>query len=129
MRSGPRVYLAVDLDPINGVERELHVTDAKKRERTPEEIVRRLPRLSAEETARRGRDIYRRDIRHQVIDDHVGKIVTIDIESGQWALGDNDLESNQKLRATCPEATELWAERVGYVAVGSIGGGFPKRDK
>ena len=105
------------------------MTAKGNRKRTPEEIARRLPRLSTKETARRGRDIYRRDIRHQVIDDHVGKIVTIDIESGQWALGNNDLESNEKLRAKCPEATELWAERVGYVAVGSIGAGFPERDK
>ena len=38
-------------------------------------------RLPSEEIGRRGRDIYEREIRHQVEADHHGEIVAIDILS------------------------------------------------
>ena len=104
------------------------MTDAKKRERTPEEIARRLPRRPGDEIANLGDEIYRRDIRHLVINDHDGEYVAIDVDTGNWAISDDDLTASNLLRAKCPEATDIYALRVGYVASGSLGGGSPKRD-
>ncbi len=100
-------------------------TKTGKAGRTPEEIARRLPRLSADETARHGKEIYHEDIRPQVINDHDGKIVAIDIETRKWALGKDTLEATDRLRVECPNATEVWAERVGYRVTGRLGGSGP----
>ena len=98
-------------------------------QRTPEQIARRLPRRPGDEIARLGQEIYRRDIRDKVLGDHDGAIISIDVDSGQWAIGQDIRESNANLRAKCPDATDIWGERVGYVAMGSLGGGAPKRDQ
>ena len=47
------------------------------------------PDRPKEETARLGDEIYERDIRQQVEADHHGDVVAIDVESGNWAIGDN----------------------------------------
>lgn len=51
----------------------------------------RQPRYSAEETARRGDEIYERDIRAQVEGTHRAKVVAIDIDSGEYVIDDNAL--------------------------------------
>ena len=84
-------------------------------------------RLPKEETARLGREIYERDIRRQVEADHVGKIVAIDVESGSWAMGDDELAARTLLRAKRPEAVDVLFERVGYLAAHSMGGGLHRR--
>ena len=84
-------------------------------------------RLSSEETVRLGREIYERDIRHQVEADHVGEIVAIDVESGIWAMGHETMEARESLRARRPEAVNVLFERVGYWAVASMGGGLRRR--
>ncbi len=84
-------------------------------------------RLSSDETVRLGQEIYERDIRHQVEADHVGKIVAIDVDSGNWAMGDEVLVAAERLRAKRPEAVNVFCERVGYRTVASIGGGLRRR--
>ena len=84
-------------------------------------------RLPKEETARLGRDIYERDIRHKVETDHVGKIVAIDVETGIWAMGDETMDAREHLRAKRPEAVNVLFERVGYWAAASMGGGLQRR--
>ncbi|MDE2817257.1 MAG: hypothetical protein OYI31_04770 [Chloroflexota bacterium] len=51
------------------------------------------PSRPKEETARLGKDIYQRDIRRQGEADHDGKVVAIDVESGQWAISGYILEA------------------------------------
>ena len=84
-------------------------------------------RLPKEETARLGREIYERDIRHMVEADHVGKIVAIDVDSGVWAMGDEILTATKRLRAKHPQAVNVFCERVGYWATTSMGGGMRRR--
>ncbi len=84
-------------------------------------------RLTSEETFRLGREIYERDIRHQVEADHVGKIVAIDVESGSWAMGHETMDARESLRAKRPEALNVLFERVGYRTVASMGGGLRRR--
>ena len=85
------------------------------------------PRRHHSETGRLGNEIYERDIRHKVEPDHIGEYVAIDVDSGCWALGSNTLDARDKLDEMRPEAIDVLMKRVGYVAVGSIGGGAPRR--
>ena len=75
------------------------------------------PSRPAEETARLGDEIYERDIRRQVEADHHGEVVAIDVESGNWAIGDNVIAATDRLRAECPDAHDVWCLRVGYRAL------------
>ena len=53
----------------------------------PQEAVNRGFRTRPkEDIARLGREIYDRDIRKQVEAGHVGEIVSIDVETGSWAM-------------------------------------------
>lgn len=81
------------------------------------------PTRPKEEIARLGDQIYERDVRAQVEADHQGEIVSIDVESGIWAIGDDILEAVDRLRAKRPEAIDVWSLRVGYRAVHKFGGG------
>ncbi|MEW6211004.1 MAG: hypothetical protein AB1631_21750 [Acidobacteriota bacterium] len=78
------------------------------------------PRYSAEETARRGDEIYERQIRAQVEAGNQGKIVAIDIESGAYAVGETALIASKRLLAQRPEA-EIWFVRIGHRALHRIG--------
>ena len=94
---------------------------------TQEEYVPRLPRRKASETGRLGREIYKRDIRHKVEPEHIGKYVAIDVDSSCWALGESTMEARDRLGALRPEAVDVLMEWIGYEAVASIGGGAPRR--
>ena len=80
----------------------------------------RQPRYSKEEFARRGTEIYDRDIRPQVETGYKGKIVAIDIETGAYELGDDVVTTSDRLLARDPDA-QIWFVRVGYPAVHRIG--------
>ena len=100
-------------------------SSSKKNDVDPSILPSRIPTR----TGRLGKEIYERDIRHLVIDDHVGEIVAIDIDTGKWALDADMLRASDLLREQCPDAKDVWILRVGYRAVGSIGGGAPPRDQ
>ena len=78
------------------------------------------PRYSAEETARRGDEIYERQVRPQVEAGNHGKVVAIDIETGAYAVDDTALAAASRLRAQRPDA-EIWFVRIGHRALHRIG--------
>ena len=91
-----------------------------------------IPTRGLDETVELGREIYERDIRHKVEPDNVGKVCAIDVDSGNWALGDNTVVTDvrvavKRLRERRPEAVNVYCERVGYKALRSFGGGFRRR--
>ena len=45
--------------------------------------------------AARGKEIYSQQVRHKVEPQHKGKIVAIDIQTGDYEIGDNDFESHK----------------------------------
>ena len=94
-----------------------HHTNTKATERRPDE-----------ETDRIGTEIYERDIRHLVESDHVGKIVAIDVDTGTWAMSDDELDAWEILLEKRPEAINVLLERVGYTAVVGFAGA-PRRRK
>ena len=79
------------------------------------------------ETARLGEEIYERDIHPLVKDAHDGEFVAIDVETGSWAIGNDELDAANCVREQRPEAIDVWLVRVGYRAVASLGGGAPPR--
>ena len=80
-----------------------------------------IPARPAEETARLGDEIYERDIRPKVEETCHGKIVAIDVDSGDYAIEDTVIDAAERLRERRPDA-DVWGVRVGYRALGSFGG-------
>ena len=81
----------------------------------------RHPRYAKEEFARRGNEIYERDIRPQVEADHQGKFVAIDIETGTWEMDADDYLATELLIQKIPDA-QIWLFCVGQLATYRIGG-------
>ena len=79
-------------------------------------------RYPPEQTARLGRALYRRDIRHQLVNDHHGEIVAIDVDSGRWAVAGDTMEAVDRLRELVPGAINILCEKVGYRALIRFGG-------
>jgi hypothetical protein len=78
------------------------------------------PRLSGEEIERRGQALYEQQIRAKVEAGNEGMICMIDVETGDYEIGDTMLEAGQLLFARNPDAA-LWAERIGYDVVYTFG--------
>ncbi len=95
----------------------------------PAQTIRRAspPSRPKEETARLGDEIYERDIRPKVEAHHVGEVVAIDVESGSWAIGEDEIVATDRLQAQRPDAYDVWCLRVGYRALYSFGGGSLRR--
>lgn len=85
------------------------------------------PRYNKEEFARRGEEIYARDIRPRLGTDDHGKFVAIDIETGDYDIDSDDFEATERLVTRRPGA-QMWLVRVGYRAAHSMGG-RPPRDE
>jgi hypothetical protein len=78
--------------------------------------------LSREDVALRAQSLYESQIRAVVESpETVGKMVIIDIETGEYAIGENDLEAVRSLRQTNPTA-RLFGIRIGYDVAVSLGG-------
>ena len=70
------------------------------------------PRYSKEEFARRGDEIYERDIRPRIEAGDEGKFVVIDIETGAYEIDADELAASDRLVARNSDA-QLWVMRVG----------------
>ena len=86
-------------------------------------------RRPIEDTARLGKEIYERDIRHQVEADHRGDVVAIDVDSGSWAVGGNVIDATDSLRMRHPDVVAVWLHRVGHRALYHFGGNSLRRAK
>jgi hypothetical protein len=83
-------------------------------------------RLSGEEVARRGDALYESEIKDQVeSEDNVGKIVSIDIETGAYEVGDDPVDTARRIQERHPKA-EIWTRRIGYNAVYAVGGSLTR---
>ena len=87
----------------------------------------KTPTRTAQETARLGNGIYQRVIRPQVEAGHRGEVVAIDVNSGNWAIGDDVIAATDQLRAKRPDAVDVWLLRVGYRSLHHFGGRPPRR--
>ena len=87
----------------------------------------RQPRHSKEEFARRGQAIYEQRGRPQVEEGSRGRIVAIDIETGEFEVGDDPLAASDQLFARCPDA-QPWLVRIGERALHRFGVSYTDTD-
>lgn len=82
------------------------------------------PQSRAEEVARRGEELYERTLRATLEADeqNIGKIVVIDVDTGDYVIDDEPLNAYHRALAKRPGAT-LYGIRIGYDAVDGFGGG------
>jgi hypothetical protein len=79
-------------------------------------------RYSSEEINRRGKELYEQSIRRKVeTEDNIGKILSIDIETGDYEIGDDLLQTGDRLLARHPGAA-IYGLRIGHKAVYTLGG-------
>ena len=78
-------------------------------------------RYSLEEIGRIGEDVYHRDIRSHVMPQHKGEFLVLDIETGDYEMGTDDLQTEKRLRARRPDGV-LYGVRVGYTSAYSLAG-------
>lgn len=75
-----------------------------------------------EQIVERGEALYERSIRHKVeTEENIGKLISIDILSGDYEIGDSLIETGDLLRARRPNSI-VYGARIGYDAVYSLGG-------
>ena len=69
-------------------------------------------RYSKEEFARRGDEVYERDVRPHLTAADDGKFVAVDIETGAYEVDEDQLAAGKRLRERLPDA-QTWFVRVG----------------
>lgn len=69
-------------------------------------------RYSREECARRGDEIYDREVLPKLKPEDAGKFVAIDIETGDYEIARDELSAADGVSARHPDA-QLWLMRVG----------------
>lgn len=80
------------------------------------------PCYPGEELGRIGHELYETNLRPKVeTKDNIGKIISIDIDTGDYEIGDDLLVTAIRLLDGHKEAA-IWSERIGYNAVYAIGG-------
>jgi hypothetical protein len=78
--------------------------------------------LSREEVARRAKQLYESTIRRQVeVEANIGKMVIIDIETGDYEIDPTGLQAARNLSAKHPYA-RLFGICIGYNVAASLGG-------
>ena len=70
------------------------------------------PRYSREEFARRGDEIYERLLLSTLQGENEAKFVAIDIETGAYEVGADELAVSDRLLARVPNA-QIWLRRIG----------------
>jgi hypothetical protein len=84
---------------------------------------------SKEEIALRGDEMYESLVKPKLKKKDNGRIVALDIDSGEWEIGDDVLDASDRLRAKV-ESPETWFVRVGSRYVHTFGfSELPGNDK
>ncbi|NET00318.1 MAG: hypothetical protein F6K61_06990 [Sphaerospermopsis sp. SIO1G1] len=79
------------------------------------------PRYSKEEFAQIGDQIYETQIRSKIETDNQGKIVAIDIETGDFEIDVSEIAACDRLESRHPDA-QIWMVRIGSRYVRRFGG-------
>ena len=80
------------------------------------------------EIALRGEELYEACIRARVEEKFDGKIIVIDVESGDYEIDDSTLNAANRLKLKHPDAV-MYSLRVGYQVVYSFRGVPSRRSK
>ena len=85
------------------------------------------PRFSTEEICSRGKALY--DTKLKLIVEtagNIGKLISIDIETGDYEIADSFITTGDRLRARHP-GVAMFGARIGYDAVYAVGSGAINR--
>ena len=74
-----------------------------------------------EEVARRGETIYQEQIKPFVDPLHLGKFLVIDVETGDYEIGERMIVASKRLRERRPESI-TYGVRVGFLTAYRMGG-------
>lgn len=85
------------------------------------------PRYSKEEFARRGDEIYDREIEPHVGPDDEGKFVVIDIETGAYEIDHDEVAASDRLLSRTLDA-QVWTMRVGSRYARRVGSRYEASD-
>jgi len=91
-------------------------------------MLSRQRRYSAEEIARRGDETYDRSVLPSLRPEDQGKIVAIDIESGEWEIDESEIAACSRLESRIPDS-QIWIVRVGSRYARRFGAGRSKGRK
>ena len=79
-------------------------------------------KINYEEIDRRGIEIYETKLRKLLsTSENIGKLLSIDVESGDYEIADDLLLSGRNLRKRHPNAL-MYGVKIGYDAVLAVGG-------
>ena len=78
---------------------------------------------SNEDVVRLGQERYQRDIRARVEPLHLDKFLALDIETGEYEIGEQVLDAVRALRTKRPQAV-VHIHRIGHPAVYRLGSAF-----
>jgi len=70
------------------------------------------PRYSRDEVARRGDEIYDREVLPRLSPEDEGKFALIDVETGDYEVDRDEMEASDRLLARHPDA-QIWTRQVG----------------
>ena len=70
------------------------------------------PRLTLDQRAELGREVYQRHVRPKLTAADDGKFVAVDVVTGEYEIDDDDHEAVSRLHARRPGA-EVWLEMAG----------------
>lgn len=87
--------------------------------------IKRGPRYSKEEFARRGDAIYEANVRPNLKKKDDGKFVAIDIETGEYEIASKELTACDRLEARLADP-QIWLMRVGSKFLYTFGGSDPE---
>ncbi len=89
---------------------------------SPEErFHQRQPLYGKEEFAKRGDEIYESQVRQLVEEGNHGKIVAIDLETGDFEVDRSEIAACDRLETSHPDA-QIWIVRIGSRHVRRFGG-------
>ncbi len=80
----------------------------------------RRPRFSKTEHARLGTEIYERQVSARLDAGQHGKIVAIDVDSGEFEVAEQTVDAARRLMARRPDA-QIWFVRIGHQGVHRFG--------
>ena len=76
--------------------------------------------LTPDEIVERGKALYEKSIHTLVEESNFGKLLMIDVTTGNWVVGEDRIEMGRRLRARNPE-TLNFGMRLGYPTAEKIG--------
>jgi hypothetical protein len=85
-------------------------------------------RYGKEEFARRGDEVYERQVHPLLTADDDGRFAAIDIDSGEYEVADEELVACDRLRRRLPDA-QIWLVKIGSRFVHRFGSSQRRNDR